>query len=141
MMQYLYGDVTACLQSLDTQYVMGLEYKQFRAIIQDYVVTIPLNHGNMTYLESATTNNRNQHIQRLVKGAIFICHPHLPIDKYQVSFKNDQIKVTLARKGDKIELIRFFYHVLNDFEYGTNLRTGLNICFPNAVAADYVTIR
>ena len=141
MMQYLHGDATACLQSLDTQYCIGLRYRQFRMIIQDYVVTIPLNQGNRTYLESATIQKRNEHIQRMVQDAIFICNPNLPIGNYTLTVKTNQIEVTLAKKGDKIALIKFFDHFLNDFEYGKNFRTGLNICFPSAVAVDYVTIR
>ena len=134
MLQYLHGDATNCLQSLDTQYVIGLRLPQYRIAVQDYNLSIPINRTTQNHLNDG-------YVRNLVKKYFADYDPRLPFHRYPFSITQNSIQVNLVKKGDKILLIKLLRQVLNENEFGRNVRTNLTVCYPKSIAIDYITVR
>ena len=134
MLQYQHGDVTHCLKTLDTQYAIGLQLRQYRIAVQDYTLSIPINRTKKHPLT-------DQDVRHILRDVFDECRTDLPINKYPFYITEDSINVSLVRKGDKILLLKYFKHILNGKEHGENLRTNLKICYPKSITVDYISIR
>ena len=140
MLQYQYGDVTDCLQTLDTQHTIGLQWPEYRIAVQDYTLSIPINRTTRNPIKDQNPL-KDQNIRNIIKRVFAECRKDLPIDKYPFYITEDSIKVKLVTKGDKILLLTYFKHILNGKQHGQNLRTNLKICYPKNITIDYISVR